>query len=586
MDTSHTQDGADAVTGGVASDGAPDEETIRAALDRVTASDGFARSGRARELLTYVADEALAGRGDRINSKTIAQDVFGRDEAFDASADPLVRVQMGRTRNLLEAYYEGEGRDDPVLIEIPRGTYRPDFRPREVEAVPAPAAPTGDRPSDGSLTVAEAEARPRRRAGALAMGGLAATLVLLGLGALFLPEPPPTDADYPVVAVLPFEDLTGSEGGEADLGAGFQRQIASDLQRFRTVRVAVAEGEERPDAQYEVTGSVLSVDQNVDFVLRLRRPGGDRPLLSERLRSGEDADYFEALSDLSARATGHLAGPAGALEARVREVLHLPGAEGGEAFRCYVTFERFVTAKTPEGLAESYACLSEATRRRPGDGTMLAALAWTIALGAPEADQLDAGPLAREMSLPRALSVAEQAVEVDPGNDDAHAHLGTIQWRVGLEREALASLRRAVALNPGNPQHAASLAHLLAFSGDWDEAERMVRRAINRSGDPPGWYEMPLYYRALMRGRGERALEHLARNEAGGDPYLPIYALAAAVEANDTARILALRPIVEALATARGGDPLRGAREWIRSDEILTEIEARLEEAGVSVLRS
>ena len=584
MDTSHTQDGADAVTGGVVSDGAPDEETIRAALDRVTASDGFARSGRARELLTYVADEALAGRGDRINSKTIAQDVFGRDEAFDASADPLVRVQMGRTRNLLEAYYEGEGRDDPVLIEIPRGTYRPDFRPREAPAAVPPTGPdagdTGDAGDAG-----EDAARPRRRAGAIAMGGLAAGLVLIGLGALFLPEPPPTDADYPVVAVLPFEDLTGSEGGEADLGAGFQRQIASDLQRFRTVRVAVAEGEERPDAQYEVTGSVLSVDRNVDFVLRLRRPGGDRPLLSERLRGGEDKDYFEALSDLSARATGHLAGPAGALEARVRDVLHMPGAEGGEAFRCYVTFERFVAAKTPEGLAESYACLSEATRRRPGDGTMLAALAWTIALGAPEADQLDAGPLAREMSLPRALGVAEQAVEVDPGNDDAHAHLGVIQWRVGLEREAVASLRRAVALNPGNPQHAASLAHLLAFSGDWDEAERMVRRALARSGDPPGWYEMPLYYQALVRGRGRRALEHLARGEGSGDPYLPIYALAA-VAANDSARILALRPTVEALATARGGDPLRGAREWIRSDEILAEIEARLEEAGVSVLRS
>ena len=585
MDASDTQDGADAVTGGAARDGAPDGEAIRAALDRVMASDGFARSGRARELLAYVAEEALAGRGDRINSKTIAQDVFGRDEAFDASADPLVRVQMGRTRNLLEAYYQEEGRDDPVLIEIPRGTYRPDFRPREAPAAVPPTSPdagdTGDAGDAG-----EDAARPRRRAGAIAMGGLAAGLVLIGLGALFLPEPPPTDADYPVVAVLPFEDLTGSEGGEADLGAGFQRQIASDLQRFRTVRVAVAEGEERPDAQYEVTGSVLSVDRNVDFVLRLRRPGGDRPLLSERLRGGEDKDYFEALSDLSARATGHLAGPAGALEARVRDVLHMPGAEGGEAFRCYVTFERFVAAKTPEGLAESYACLSEATRRRPGDGTMLAALAWTIALGAPEADQLDAGPLAREMSLPRALGVAEQAVEVDPGNDDAHAHLGVIQWRVGLEREAVASLRRAVALNPGNPQHAASLAHLLAFSGDWDEAERMVRRAVSRSGDPPGWYEMPLYYRALMRGRGERALEHLARNEAGGDPYLPIYALAAAVEANDTARILALRPIVEALGTARGGDPLRGAREWIRSDEILAEIEARLEEAGVSVLRS
>ena len=562
----------------ITEDGVPSEEDTRGAVARVLESEAFARSGRARELLTYVTEETLAGRGARINSKTIAQDVFGRDEAFDASADPLVRVQMGRTRNLLERYYETEGRDDPVVIEIPRGTYQPMIGPRPVERDP----PTGD---------FEEAAPPRavagrvRRAGPLVMGGLLVALVLVGIGAILAPEPAPKASDYPIVAVLPFENLTGSDD-DADLGAGFQRQIASDLQRFRTVRVAVAEGDVRPMAHYEVSGSVLSVDDAVDFVLRLREPGADQPLMSERLRSADETDYFDALSTLSARATGHLAGPSGALEARVRENLDVPGAEGGEAFRCYVTFERFVAAKTTEGLAESYACLTEAVARRPADGTMLAALAWTIALGAPEADQVDAGSLAGELSLERALETATQAVEVDPGNDEAHAHLGTIQWRMGQKREAVASLRRAAALNPGNPQHAASLAHVLAFSGDWEESERMVRRALARSGDPPGWYHMPLYYRALIRGRGRAAMEHLEANAAGGDPYTPIYALAAAVVSGDQARIMALRPTVEALATARGGDPLRGAREWIRSDEILGVLEAHLEEAGVTVLRS
>ena len=544
-----------------------------AALERVLRSDAFARSGRARELLAYVVGEEAAGRGDRINSKTIAQDVFGRDEAFDASADPLVRVQMGRTRGLLDAYYEAEGQDDPVRIHIPKGTYRPEIGAREAEAAsPPPAAPAEDAPP-----------RPRR-AGPLLVGGLAAGLALAALGALLRPEAPPRDEDYPIIAVLPFENLTGN--AEDDLGTGFQRQIASDLQRFKTVRVALADEERPVGADYEVTGSVLDVDGAVDFVLRLRTPGGDRPLLTERLRSGEDARYYDALSDLSARATGHLAGPSGALEDSVRASLEMPAAAGGEAFRCYVAFEEFVASKSPSGLQESYACLTQATARRPDDGALLGALAWTIALGAPEADQVPAGALAGELSLKRALATATRAVEVDPGNDVAHAHLGMIQWRLGREREALASLQRAASLNPGNPQHAASLAHVLAFTGEWDEAERLVRRAVARSGDPPGWYVMPRYYEALLRGRGREAGRILARNAGQGDPYHAIYALAAAVAADDRATVLKLRPTVEALATARGGDPLRGAREWIRSEEILREIEARLEEAGIAVLRS
>ena len=548
-----------------------------AALERILRSDAFARSGRARELLAYVVGEEVAGRGDRINSKTIAQDVFGRDEAFDASADPLVRVQMGRTRSLLGAYYEGEGQGDPVRIHIPKGTYRPDISERAVETIGAPTA--------GTTKNAEDTPRRPRRAGPLLVGGLAASLALAALGALLRPAAAPRDEDYPVVAILPFENLTGSQEND-DLGAGFQRQIASDLQRFKTVRVALADEERLVGADYEVTGSVLDVDGAVDFVLRLRRPGGDRPLLAERLRSGETASYFDALSDLSARATGHLAGPSGALEDRVRASLEMPAAEGGEAFRCYVAFEEFVASKSPAGLQESYACLTHETARRPDDGTLLGALAWTIALGAPEADQVPAGPLADELSLDRALATAARAIEIDPGNDVAHAHLGMIQWRLGREREALASLRRAVSLNPGNPQHAASLAHVLAFTGEWDQAERLVRRAVARSGNPPGWYVMPLYYEALLRGRGREAGRILARNAGRGDPYHAIYALAAAVAADDRATVLKLRPTVEALATARGGDPLRGAREWIRSEEILSEIEARLEEAGIAVLRS
>ena len=561
----------------------PDDDAIGGALSRVLRSASFAGSGRARELLTYVVAEALAGRGARIAPRTIARDVFGRDEAFDASADPLVRVEMGRTRDLLERYYVEEGARDPVLIAIPRGGCAPDFAARPPAAGGAAATDPAPPPTG------EPRARGRRSwAGSLVAGGIAAGLGLVGLGAVLRSEPIAQDAGGPVVAVLPFEDLTdrraGGAGGrdEDAVGAGFQRAVARDLQRLRTVRVAVTEDEAPPSARFVVSGSVLSVDDGVDFVLRLRRAGGDRPLLSARLRSGEEVQYREALRTLSARAAGHAADPA---SAQADAMIDLPGAAGGAAFRCFLAFERFEARPTPEGLAESHACLVEATRQRPGDGTLLGALAWTVALGAPGAGGVDASPLAAELSLDRALATAERAVAVDPSNDDAHARLGLIQWRAGHERAAVESLRRAVALNPGDPQHAARLAHLLAFSGAWDEAERMVRRATTRSGNPPGWYVMPLYYRALVRGRGRAALAHLTASEASADPDGPVYALAAAAAAGDQARILALRPTVEALATARGGDPLRGARAWIRSDEILSVLEARLEEAGVSVLR-
>src|SRR4051794_10670903 len=78
-------------------------------------------------MLRYVVEEALAGRGERIKAYTVAVEVFGRDEAFDANADPAVRLEAGRLRRALERYYLVAGRADLVLIGIPKGGYVPAF---------------------------------------------------------------------------------------------------------------------------------------------------------------------------------------------------------------------------------------------------------------------------------------------------------------------------------------------------------------------------------------------------------------------------------------------------------------------------
>jgi len=71
------------------------------------------------------AVETLAGRAERLKAYAIALEVFGRDPAFDAQNDPVVRMEAGKLRRRLERYDLGAGRDDPVRIEIPKGGYGP-----------------------------------------------------------------------------------------------------------------------------------------------------------------------------------------------------------------------------------------------------------------------------------------------------------------------------------------------------------------------------------------------------------------------------------------------------------------------------
>ena len=54
-------------------------------------------------------------------------EVYLRKASFDPKSDPIVRIEAGRLRRTLKKYYTNWGESDRVLIQIPRGTYVPEF---------------------------------------------------------------------------------------------------------------------------------------------------------------------------------------------------------------------------------------------------------------------------------------------------------------------------------------------------------------------------------------------------------------------------------------------------------------------------
>lgn len=112
----------------------PDD--IHRQLERILASDQFRDSLRLTRFLTFVIETALAGKADCIKAYTIAVEALGRGSDFDPQDDPIVRVEAGRLRQALARYYAGAGRDDPLLIDLPRGCYVPSFRRRTEDAAP------------------------------------------------------------------------------------------------------------------------------------------------------------------------------------------------------------------------------------------------------------------------------------------------------------------------------------------------------------------------------------------------------------------------------------------------------------------
>jgi hypothetical protein len=106
-------------------------DAIREEQTRVLASHEFRASKRSQEFLRYVIEHTINGQAEILKERTIGIEVFGRAASYDPSEDATVRVKAGEVRKRLGLYYAGEGIHNPVRIELPAGTYVPEFRRSE-----------------------------------------------------------------------------------------------------------------------------------------------------------------------------------------------------------------------------------------------------------------------------------------------------------------------------------------------------------------------------------------------------------------------------------------------------------------------
>src|SRR5260370_33102420 len=117
-------------------------------IEKLLASHSLHRSESLCKLLRYLATQTLEHPGASPKEYQIATEVFGRQQDFDPHVDSMVRVQAGRLRTKLAEYYASEGLEDPLLVEIPKGTYALTFHHRSSAAPrtasrPASQAPPG-----------------------------------------------------------------------------------------------------------------------------------------------------------------------------------------------------------------------------------------------------------------------------------------------------------------------------------------------------------------------------------------------------------------------------------------------------------
>jgi hypothetical protein len=90
---------------------------------RVASSRNFKSSPRLRDLLLYVAECAIRDAPQDATEQQIGMKVFGRPPGYNSSEDSIVRSHARLLRQKLAAYFETEGADEELRIDVPKGHY-------------------------------------------------------------------------------------------------------------------------------------------------------------------------------------------------------------------------------------------------------------------------------------------------------------------------------------------------------------------------------------------------------------------------------------------------------------------------------
>jgi TolB-like protein/Tfp pilus assembly protein PilF len=453
-------------------------EAVRLQLERVLASPGFIRNERLSRFLRFVVDQQLEGQGSVLKESLIAIEVFGRKPDYDPKRDSIVRREAALLRSRLVEFYASQGRSDAVVIELPKGSYIPVFR------------------------IAEGSQPPRRRIWLRVAFAVVLVAVVAGAGWWWLER---THSNV-VIAVLPLENL-GGDPANNDFADGLTDEIISNLSgiegldvRSRTSSFAfkgnalnVREAGQQLGADYLLEGSVLRAGNKLRVNTQLVRVHDDFALWSGSF-DREMSDIFAIQDEISHGIVNQLRLSIGRGRRRYETSV--------EAYDLYLR-ARAVPMPGLSSPADAIKLFEQAIAKDPdfapayaGMGTAYAIRSVNFPVNHPTDE------------LFKMRAAAEKAIQLDPLLGEAYDALGMAYAREGQWEQAERSFRRAIQLDRNRSNTYIDYAlWLLRVLGRNDEALRQLR--IAERADPlSALVQRSLADGLIAVGRYDEAAQH------------------------------------------------------------------------------
>ncbi len=520
---------------------------VETQLGRIIASRQFRNAPRLSRFLTYVVNERLTGRLDRLKGYTIGLEVFDKNDDFDPQADTIVRVQARALRQKLDQYYTQDGVQDPVQITMTRGSYEPGF---------VVVKNAGDIPTDAR----------------------------------------PAALNKPSIAVLPFDDYSQAVAtiARASFSDGLTEEIIANLSRFKELSVfsrsttkkakldnldiAQMYAAFRPD--FVLEGSCRINEQEVVITINLVVASLDEVILTQHFNHALTPSAFYGVQDeMAVLIAERIADRFGPLDQYARRT-----ARGGQSlkwdtFRWISEYHKYAIQLCDEDRQTIKAGLGRALENDPASSDAHAALA-LITLDEYRVS-IAAVPAAALLDI--ALIQALEAVHWDPDNAVAYQALAVSRFHRREFDLFEQAAEQALTLNPGRADMLAMIGICYAARMDWEKAMPLLDRAIALNPLQPGWFHIPKAIGLMMAGQTQAAIAEMLVSPLPGVFFYHCHLAWFLAETNDIgtaleekAKLLEVLPDFEQVA-------LRYCRAWCIDEAIVARAVAGWKRLGLDV---
>jgi len=411
------------------------DEEIQKQLRRILDSPELHATDQQRKFLEFVVTETIAGRSYEIKGYTVATRVFGRREDFDQATDPIVSIQANKLRRALERYYLVAGQQDPVRIDIPKGTYVPTF-----------CEQTGVESDRTSSSSKGSEIR--------------------------------FEGSWPSVLVRTFKNLTGDTEFNY-LTVGLAMELAMEITRYQDIRVLMYDpeghGKRASDtvARFVIDGSVRKDRAGIKVAVNLVDITTNTQVWGDMHWSDLEAAQLIAFQEEVAQIVAiKIAGEDGIISKNLSiESKNIPpsGLKTYEAMLRYYEFNMVFSGDT---FLRALEALKVASVNEPECG-----LVWAM-LGRLYAINYSLELMNLVTPLEEAIGFAEKGVYLNPDNQRVRVILAFTRLFNNEIPAGLAEAERALALNPNSLLFMDHIGYLFTLSGDWERGPALIRKAI------------------------------------------------------------------------------------------------------------